>query len=71
MEPPVSDQPHNVTVWKSDAMSNIFDTVKRVGPTSLPVLITGDSGTGKEVVAQAIHASSPRAEQKMVVVDCT
>jgi DNA-binding NtrC family response regulator len=70
MEITVSDHPQKFTVWKSDAMSNIFDTVKRVGPTSLPVLITGDSGTGKEVVAQAIHASSARSEQKMVVVDC-
>jgi DNA-binding NtrC family response regulator len=70
LEDAVSDQSETFTVCKSEAMSNIFDTVKRVGPTSLPVLITGDSGTGKEVVAQAIHASSTRSVRKLVVVDC-
>jgi DNA-binding NtrC family response regulator len=58
------------TVWTSKAMSNIFDTIQRIGPTRLPVLITGESGTGKEVVAKAVHAASKRSAHRMVVVDC-
>jgi len=44
--------------------------VGRVAPTELPVLISGGSGTGKEVVARAIHKRSPRAEKPFVPVNC-
>ena len=51
-------------------MGQIRQSIKRIGPSDLPVLITGESGTGKEVIARTIHAESRRAAQKLVVVDC-
>lgn len=53
-----------------NAVRRIVTQVERVGPTNLPVLITGDTGTGKELVAQAIHAASLRADKPFIVVDC-
>jgi two-component system response regulator AtoC len=55
-------------IGRSEAMEEIFDTVKQVAPSRATVLITGESGTGKELVAQAIHALSGRAKEKFVAV---
>ena len=44
--------------------------ILRIGPSDAPVLVTGDSGTGKELVARAIHARSPRSMKPFVVVHC-
>ncbi len=57
-------------VGKSTAMVSVFEMVRQVAPARSTVLLTGDSGTGKEVVAQAIHQLSPRANQAFVVVHC-
>ncbi len=57
-------------VAESAGMRGIFDRLAKVSPTDLTVLITGETGTGKELVAAAIHQGSPRAKKPFVVVDC-
>jgi DNA-binding NtrC family response regulator len=57
-------------VYRSTEMEALFGTVRRVAPTEATILITGDSGTGKELLARTIHELSSRRENKLVVVDC-
>jgi DNA-binding NtrC family response regulator len=57
-------------IGKSPAMLEVYKTVARVAPTKSTVLILGASGTGKELIAQAIHQHSPRANRPFVAVDC-
>ncbi len=57
-------------VGRSVAMREILDVVAQVGLTDITVLITGESGVGKEVVAKAIHASSGRRKKPLVSVNC-
>ena len=57
-------------VGRSVAMRSIFGLLERLGPTDATVLIGGETGTGKDVLARAIHACSPRAEHPFLVVDC-
>lgn len=52
----------------SRAMHRVFDEIEQVAPTPAPVLVTGETGTGKELVSQAIHALSGR--QRLMVVNC-
>jgi two-component system response regulator AtoC len=54
----------------SDAMDTVRDLVRRVADTDVPVLITGDSGVGKEVVARALHTDSARGAMPFVKVNC-
>jgi DNA-binding NtrC family response regulator len=54
----------------SPKMHEVFDLVRCVAPTDAHVLITGDNGTGKELVANAIHALSPRANGPLIKVNC-
>jgi two-component system NtrC family response regulator len=51
-------------------MLRVFDLIRKVAVTDFPVLVTGASGTGKEMVAQAIHQRSPRSRGPLVVVNC-
>ena len=53
----------------SDAMQSVLEMIERVGPSDANVLITGDNGTGKGVVAHHLHAVSPRAARPLVTVD--
>jgi len=55
---------------RSDAMHEIFHAVRRVAPTRATVLVTGASGTGKELVARAIHDESERREGPFVTLNC-
>ena len=54
----------------SSAMASLFEMVRAIAPTSSTVLITGESGSGKELVARAIHALSARAEEPFVGINC-
>ncbi len=56
-------------IGRSKALNDVLETVKRVAPTDAPVLILGENGTGKELIAQAIHANSPRAKAPFVMVN--
>jgi two-component system, NtrC family, response regulator HydG len=56
-------------VWRSQAMRQVIDTVERIANTDANVLVLGENGTGKDLVAQAIHARSARAERPLVKVD--
>ena len=58
-------------VGDSRAMRNVADLVRLVGPRKCTVLISGETGTGKELVARAIHMASPRAALPMVSVNCS
>ena len=55
---------------ESEKMKRVFDTIKKVAPTDITVLVQGETGTGKELVAKAIHALSPRKELAFVPVNC-
>jgi two-component system response regulator PilR (NtrC family) len=57
-------------VGKSPAMQKVFDTIKKVAGTDGTVLVHGKSGTGKEVVARAIHFNSRRSGRPFVAVNC-
>ncbi|MBI4876706.1 MAG: sigma-54-dependent Fis family transcriptional regulator [Acidobacteria bacterium] len=58
-------------VGESRAMREIDEIVQLVGPRRCTVLIAGETGTGKEMVARALHMASPRAHLSMVAVNCT
>jgi two-component system response regulator HydG len=57
-------------VYASTPMRNIVRMVEQVAPSTATVLITGDSGTGKEVIADAIHGASPRRLKPLIKVSC-
>lgn len=61
----------NEIIGKSAAMQTIFDLIERVAPAQSNILITGESGSGKEVVAKSIHNLSPRAKKNFVAINCT
>jgi len=58
-------------VGGSRAMQNVLQVVRLIGARRSTVLITGETGTGKEMVARAIHMASPRAHLPMVAVNCS
>ncbi|MDR2478392.1 MAG: sigma-54 dependent transcriptional regulator [Treponema sp.] len=57
-------------IGKSAVMRKVFDTVSRAAPTKASILITGESGVGKELVADAVHELSPRKGKPLVKVHC-
>ena len=57
-------------IGQSVAMKKVFDAIETVGPTDATVLVTGPSGTGKELVARAIHNASQRKFHPLVVIHC-
>ncbi len=64
-----SDQPYSNIVGKSPSMIKVLETVKKVAPTDANILILGENGTGKEVIARAIHRASKRKDEVFVSVD--
>jgi two-component system nitrogen regulation response regulator NtrX len=57
-------------IGSSSALEATRDMIQRVGPTTARVLITGDNGTGKELVARALHEASPRHNRPFIEVNC-
>ena len=57
-------------VGSSPQMNGVIDRLKRIAPTDASVLIQGETGTGKELVAQAIHQNSPRKNKPFVALNC-
>ena len=57
-------------VGESQALQTVRDLIAKVGPTSARVLITGENGTGKELVARALHDASPRRDRPFIEVNC-
>ncbi|GIX08182.1 MAG: acetoacetate metabolism regulatory protein AtoC [Candidatus Poribacteria bacterium] len=60
---------HNV-IGQSPKMRRVLDLVRQVAPTTATVLIRGETGTGKEVIAKAIHQLSPRRDRPFISVNC-
>jgi transcriptional regulator with PAS, ATPase and Fis domain len=58
-------------VGQSAAFAGVNKTIRTIAPSDCPVIITGETGTGKEMVARKIHSLSQRCEQVFVPVDCT
>jgi DNA-binding NtrC family response regulator len=63
------DRPFQDIIGQSEAMKDVFRTIEKVAPTPANVLITGENGTGKELVARALHRQSERAEEVFINVD--
>ncbi len=66
---PPPSAPASIVV-ASARMREVFETIARVSSSSLPVLILGETGSGKEVVARAIHAGSPRKKGPLRCINC-
>jgi transcriptional regulator with GAF, ATPase, and Fis domain len=66
----VRDSFHEL-LGQSPRMREIFLLLERVAPTDLTVLVRGETGTGKELVARALHRASPRSLRPLVVQDCS
>src|SRR5579862_7112996 len=62
--------PGTELIGKSPAMRKVTELIEMVAPTEATVLITGETGTGKEVVARAIHQAGPRRYMPMVTIHC-
>jgi DNA-binding NtrC family response regulator len=58
-------------IGRSEPMQEIFATIERVAPSRATVLLTGESGVGKDLIARAIHFHSPRKDRPLVKINCT
>jgi DNA-binding NtrC family response regulator len=67
--PAAAAVPHELLV-RSPAMRGLMEQVRRIAPSPASVLLTGESGVGKEVVAQVLHGLSPRATKDFVAINC-
>src|SRR3954470_18164953 len=57
-------------IFRSPAMQDVVRTVERVAPSDVSILITGESGSGKEVISDLIHAMSPRSKARIIKINC-
>jgi len=57
-------------IGKSKSMQDIFNIIKKIAPLDSTVLISGETGTGKELIARAIHFNGPRRNKKLVTINC-
>ncbi len=67
---PIDDLPETEMIGSSPRIIEIYKTLSKVAPTDATVLIEGETGTGKELIARLIHRNSKRAAQPFVPVDC-
>jgi DNA-binding NtrC family response regulator len=58
-------------IGRSECMRAIYSLIEQVAPSSASVLLTGDSGTGKELVARTLHQKSPRRDKPFVAINCS
>jgi DNA-binding NtrC family response regulator len=63
-------RPATTLLGVSSAIREVIEQIRQIAPTHIPALILGETGTGKELVARAIHESSPRADRPFVAVNC-
>jgi DNA-binding NtrC family response regulator len=61
----------NGMIGRSAAMQELFDSIRRLAPHVRTVLISGETGTGKELVARALHKVGPRADKRFLTVNCS
>ena len=66
----IEDLPESQMIGSSPKMVEIYKTISLVAPTNATVLLEGETGTGKEMIARMVHNNSPRAQQPFVPVDC-
>jgi two-component system, NtrC family, response regulator AtoC len=66
----LADSDFHGMVGRSAPMRKLFDAIRQVAPVNGPVIISGESGAGKELVARALHAESPRRERPFVPLNC-
>lgn len=64
-------EPAPIMIGHSPAMTSLLATVRRIAPSEASVLIQGESGTGKSLVAKAIHTASPRADGPFLIINCS
>jgi DNA-binding NtrC family response regulator len=66
----IDDLPESDMIGSSPQMVDIYKVVSRVAPTDATILVQGDTGTGKELIARMVHRNSPRAAHPFLPVDC-
>jgi DNA-binding NtrC family response regulator len=66
----IEDLPDSDVIGSSSGMVEVYKVISRVAPTDATVLLEGETGTGKELIARMIHRNSKRAEKPFVAVDC-
>src|SRR5271170_4347154 len=57
-------------IFRSAAMQDVIRTVERIAPSDVAILITGESGSGKEVIADLLHTLSPRSKNRIIKINC-
>ncbi len=68
---PSENNEFGLMVGKSRKMRQIFSILEKISPTQATVIIEGETGTGKDLVARAIHSNSPRKDKPFIVFDCS
>jgi transcriptional regulator with GAF, ATPase, and Fis domain len=66
----LKNQRYGEMIGASDAMRDVFQTIDKVAPTDVSLLVVGETGTGKELVARETHLNSPRADNPFVTINC-